>query len=659
MPINTVLYGTKFTEERYFEEFSRLFDPVYGDIQAPVYLVMDSLSEWNGFFPTDDFEVFFKGPSITDLDFLVNELGLTGSEFYKFIWKEDDGQTFRISQFLKEWLSLVFTKVTTYTGDDKSIIIEKGILLNFKNNPAFEELNPQSNRKEFSLKEAKMGKIILESASRLFGQATLRFMFGNMIGYYGQDGNFGLKVLNRPSELELLTCLNHVSLAPQSQIDGQSLTPGGRASRVRRIRHYFSVFNLDSTIILPLDASVSISTNSEDNTFTFNRGPLVAIDSSISGEKVKEFSLNLARYFRIRYISYSNRYLDYKYGVKNKEVMVKRFFNDHNDLFNLLVRKLETKIISTNYLGKNDMNRWLLTSIVNSIYKNGLLSRRASFTYSDRDEVFTLRDVFNKFALSTSDTLSIKFEDFGTTIQISQSELIGTGFTPWPDITSRISASEFYSCLSSEVNGNIEDTVEIVEQALWDLYDGVARIAPVINHNHERVGYQYFEPRTTVSERFLKELPKSTSFPFEIDLVNKPYEAREKIKFIINTIFTSTKDGNNFAFAAVKPDGEISDILGNGEIGFIIDRNGFVMPDQLYSVDMRWDDYAFYYGKYQQSFAIHRVIFNQYDREDVGGVDINAYMDSLSKNWDKIWTRSIYWDFFQHRDYIRKHYSFN
>lgn len=122
----------------------------------------------NGYFTTNNFDDFNPGPSIERINFLINELGFSKGDLNKLIWKTDTG-VFRRSQSFKEWLNLIYQKITTYnsekTNADEDIAKLTNALKDLHTKSEYDLINPNTDK--YTPNEIRMAKAIFDAAQHL------------------------------------------------------------------------------------------------------------------------------------------------------------------------------------------------------------------------------------------------------------------------------------------------------------------------------------------------------------------------------------------------------------------------------------------------------------------------------------------------------------
>lgn len=150
----------------------------------------------------------------------------------------------------KKWMYNLFEAITKYSGSNSIIKSAKTLLSQFTNNP----LSIQSDAVLFSREELVIAGQIYEVISWLIGQETMKCLFAHMIKYTEYCGTFRFDITSIPTKEQLTASLNLFNIKPPTR-GFQSLYVD--LDRGTIADYLYSIFFLDSFMVLPTDKSIS------------------------------------------------------------------------------------------------------------------------------------------------------------------------------------------------------------------------------------------------------------------------------------------------------------------------------------------------------------------------------------------------------------------
>jgi len=525
--------------------------------------VSKHLSKLNGYFKGGLKGKFTQGSNLDTINDHVDKLSFSDVELQRFGWKESDG-TFRYSQSLKEWLDLIYVKITSYYlegGQDVAINNEAKKLLRMAD-PAYPSHTPLSiaaNRKLFSDSEFKMGNEIFRTASSLFGHFTVRLMLSDMVNF---NIDKTIIFLSRPNNLKDLSAIhNHIGFVATRQLGD---APTANYQDVGGLRHLMGAFLLDSHVYLPLTSGIQ---NSRENSYIFNYGPILIEGANlIQARSPKFLSWKIASE------------LANQYHVLN--MLKSMFYKSQDNLFKTLEGLIIKKIIDGDYTGDKDKNIWLAEKLINQ-------ARRDSFLLTQRKDRPNLRNQIETQLLDPSNSF-IKLEFSGVsdmsqiTLQFSKNQFIDSDFMTWGYIDeSTIKWNGMTNYKNSLIDGNVHNMVKLLTSLISEHGSGKVIILPAMNTDDALLGYRHY---WGASANNVAWLPKNSYF--EIDLSDAP-RALAQLTYI-----SYSMQAYDAAFV-VKEWVDIDAIYGNirnyleqnKEMICAFDYRGFLKKDEIYVGD--------------------------------------------------------------------------
>jgi len=198
----------------------------------------------------------------SDVEGIANAL-FSESELQYFLTKDSEGEILsRRDISLKEWMYMIYQKVMGFSQPSTDRISE---LIN-EAKELFEKLGEDpidlsgSYKKIFRNEELDNGKAMLHIIERLFGHATVKFIFAGMIKATKRTSNLGgaqsrplykIEVLTRPDEIMLSSALRRFSVLSSVYNPNEiRVTPGMSEMR----DHLFAIFCQKTSLLLPVDA---------------------------------------------------------------------------------------------------------------------------------------------------------------------------------------------------------------------------------------------------------------------------------------------------------------------------------------------------------------------------------------------------------------------
>jgi len=162
-------------------------------------------------------------------------------------------------------------------------------------------------------------------------------------------------------------------------------------------------------------------------------------------------------------------------------------------------------------------------------------------------------------------------------LEITQDELIDNSFVSWggPKNLKTSDYSSFRAQLLHQNNHEIRNYLKSIINIFGT--NEKVKIFPLLDSGDPNIGYQFF----TVSQDYKWSImPKDKNY-FDIDL-NKEQDIY-KLQHVINLLYTG-----KFAFVVKKPTGTWND----GEMIFAFNRDGFLEPNEIYSLYMKISSYS-------------------------------------------------------------------
>ncbi|MFW9872628.1 MAG: hypothetical protein ACFFG0_05955 [Candidatus Thorarchaeota archaeon] len=596
------VYG-EFSKDIFMEIFYSLFDP-YDQLytQRTQTRAMKYLSFLNGISYGTNFEEFRQGPSTKDVNYALNKLGFTESELLKLLWKRVDSETgelvFNHDQTKKEWLKLLYDKITSYSLKDGSVYaIQKARLEKLgKDYVKIDDASIARNRREFTIEEARMGKEIFEAANVIFGHFTIRLMLAKMVGYYGSFGSYGIKIVNRPpieargrakslpieQRQYLRDFLNTVGLIPSTfQYDrpvSVFASYKSKKSTISTVSFLFGSFFLESHLYLEIENIANIK--SPDNTLSFPLGPLVAITSvgGFAGKNLRGLSKSIGVFLETSYELHRKKNFD----STNVEIIGKQFLGDHDRTLEFISEKIKETIIDGHYYADPKKNIWLANQLIEHA-RLGLIHEKSSSKTSGY-----LKDQLERFmdsskVLSRQEGFYLEFNYLMPKskkpfrLRITQDELVDNGIVAWGKRA--LLDSSDYSIYRAQLLHKNSHNIRKYLSTLINIFgtNKEVRIFPLLDTGDPNTGYKFI---TDPEEYKFKILPEDQNY---VDIDIKTREGIFKLQHIINLLYTG-----KFAFVVKRRTGTWND----GEMIFAINRDGFLEPHEIHSSNMRISDYS-------------------------------------------------------------------
>ncbi|KKM69104.1 hypothetical protein LCGC14_1454200 [marine sediment metagenome] len=658
-----------FTKETQYELFTLLFDPQFKlENNKVVPLAMNNLDILNGFFKSGSLDSEFGfGPDIKRVNFVINELGLDLSKLQKLIWKTSSGD-FLKSQSLKGWLNDIYAVLINYDNSkpDADPIIKKFSKQLIELSKRFDYETLEASSKKSSQKEINMAKVIFEAIQSIFGHFTIRLMFANMIDFYGDAGNFKIKIKNRPvlqytSRKSLSSYLKHIGLVtPSAQSESPLNSLKGRNDVPNYSpMHIFGLFFLDSYIYLPLKTS---SVKLMDNALIFNTGPLVAIDSVISANTPRKLSTNIARDFATSYLTSYTATRD----MKIPQLVLPRFIESQKHLFEFIKKEIKSQVEDANYLGDKGKSVRFATEIV----------KKARMSIFDPD--FTKGQIRYQIEKSLTD-LTTRYNEYQEIIfhgiidpnkggnfvlKISQIKLLESNFQSWGYIKNLHENNGFFKHSKNPmyIDNYIIDTADNIGTKISKFASGKARIYILHDTGDPNLGYQYLKPQTSHATeenpnglvyvealKHMKWIPKVEKNSegkddrtkirtyFDVDLNPKNSKDKYILQHLVKVVLSTTD------IIVVKEEGAS---WSDSEYTFAFNQYGFLSPSQIHSgsgTDTFYgsDKTGFRLFNYQMNLVKQTASFNSPldwllspGWTFGGGSDFHQYLNNLFANND-------------------------
>jgi hypothetical protein len=238
------------------------------------------------------------------------------TELNKFVFKNSDGTSFNYGMTFKEWLSFIYQKIVSYSGQNEIINKVKEDLTKVR------ELDVDTDNEYFTDQEAKIGELILQSIQKTFGHATIRLI---LMGMLSINDDVSFRVTSRPNSKELFKIMDHVGfISVKSRSDQHQDSPYTFNSRNYDIC-FFGAFFLDSHIAFRKGQN---DFTKRGDSYILPIGPVILTDQSLSSRNPTHLSYLIAYHWLDMYKSRhgSHRTMDKsKIFLETQEVLADRF----------------------------------------------------------------------------------------------------------------------------------------------------------------------------------------------------------------------------------------------------------------------------------------------------------------------------------------------
>ncbi|KKM96976.1 hypothetical protein LCGC14_1172730, partial [marine sediment metagenome] len=492
-------YGKDFTIDEVNKIVYDLFDPSR-PWTSRLYQqqLIKYLPQLNGYYKGGLKGKFTQGSNLETINNFVKKLTFSQEEIKRFGWKESDG-TFRFSQSLKEWLDLIYVKITSYYlegGQDETINNEAKKLLRMADPtyPSHTPLSIATNRKLFSNSEFKMGNEIFQSASSLFGHFTIRLMLSDMVNFNPDKTIF---FLSRPTNLKDFADIHyHVGFVATRYKDDYPVRDySGGSEEHNGLHHLMGAFFLDSHVYLPLTSGIR---NSRDNAYVFNFGPILIEDANlIQASSQKFLSWKIATKLASQYQSSLDRI---------KEL----FYKSQDNLFKTLEGLIIEKIIDGDFTGDKDKNIWLAERLINQA--------RKEIFYTTAGPSILRRQIEAQLLDSSTNLIELDFKGTSAiptiTLKLLKTDFRGSDFMTWGFVDQSTDKWEgMIDYKNKLIDENVRNVVELLTALISEHGSGKVIILPIMNTKDERLGYRHYYGWSARQTTFL---PQGSYF--EIDL---------------------------------------------------------------------------------------------------------------------------------------------
>ncbi len=484
-------YGKEFTVDTINKIIYDLFDPsrIWKN-NLYQQQVVKHLAVLNGYFKGGLNNEFVKGPDVQAVNKIIKDLSFSEDELQRFSWKKPDGSFIGSNQFLKQWLSLIYTKITIYYlegGQNPDINNEAKKLL------AFTSLETITNPKKFSNDEQKTGVQIFQTASKLFGHFTIRLALSNMIDFNSDNS---ILFLNRPKKLQDLTKIhNHIGFVA-TRAGGDS--PIANYWDTNNLQHLIGAFFLDSHIYLPLISGLQ----NRENSYIFDFGPIL-VSTNLKSRSLKALSWKIASFIAETY--------------ERPATLKNLFYKSQSNLLKKIEILINDKIFAGQgyFSGDKDKNKWLAARLINQARKQLFhLGTRSDLTYA------VLRKQFEDQMLDTSKSyVELNFK--GTSdiprivLKFPKSLFVDTDFQAWGYVdTKTIKWDGMVNHKDKLLDSEVVSGVKLLTKLIAEHGSGKVIILPMINTEDPKLGYRHYYG---AQSKRIKWLPADKSY-FEIDL---------------------------------------------------------------------------------------------------------------------------------------------
>ncbi|KKN29522.1 hypothetical protein LCGC14_0843170, partial [marine sediment metagenome] len=562
----TEAYGKDFTMDTVNKIVYDLFDPSRGwKKQMFQQQLLKYLPQLNGYFKGGLNGKFTLGSGLETINAFVKELSFSKDELQRFAWKNPDGTFIGAGQYVKEWLDLIYIKITSYylEGGQNSVINNEAKKLLRMADPAYPSHTPLSvvtYRETFTVSESKMGNEIFRSASSLFGHFTIRLMLSNMVNF---NPDKTIIFLSRPTKLKDLSDIHYHVGFVATRLLGDAPIPNYK-NTPNSLQHMMGAFFLDSHVYLPLTSGVR---NSRDNAYIFDFGPiLIEGTNQIQAKISKSLSWKIAT-------KLANQY-------QGLNMLKTLFYKSQDNLFKTLESQIIKKIIDGDFTGDKDKNIWLAEKLINQ-------ARKELFTLANFKSSNLRKQIELQLLDSSTNLIKLEFKGISSmpsiTLDFAKKLFRNSDFMTWGYIDQHNNKwNGMIDYKNKLIDTNVQNMVKLLTRLIAEHGSGKVIILPMKNTNDERLGYRHYYSHQTQTTKWL---PLINSY-FEVDLSNSASALSQLIHIGYSLQAHDTAYIVKEWVDIEQTYGDIEEYLQqNKEMICAFDYRGFLKKDEIYVGD--------------------------------------------------------------------------
>ena len=625
----TDAYGKDFTIDTVNKIIYDLFDPSRKwNHQMFQQQILKYLPQLNGYFKGGLKGEFTQGSDLETINAFMKELSFSKNELQRFAWKNPDGTFIDKGQYLKEWLDLIYVKITSYYlegGQNVAINNEAKKLLGMADpsNPSHTPLSVATDRKTFTTGESKMGNEIFRSASKLFGHFTIRLMLSNMVNFNPDNT---IIFLSRPTNLKDLSAIHqHIGFVSTRYSGDAPVSYHG--SKGSKLKHLVGAFFLDSHVYLPLASGI----RSRNNAYIFDFGPILIEDANlIQARTSKTLSWKIATKLSSQY--------------QGLDMLKSLYYKSQDSLFKTLKSLIIKKMIDGDFTGDKDKNIWLAEKMINQ-------ARTELFVLgASKSSSFLRSEIETQLLDSSTSLIKLEFKGISSTpsitLEFSKKLLKDSDFMTWGYIAE--STAKWDGMLDYKnklIDGNVHNMVKLLTSLIAEHSSGKVIILPAVSTNDGLLGYRHYWglkaknivwlPENSYFEIDLSDAPRALAQLTYISYSMQAYDAAFVVKEWVDI-------GENY--------GDVGNYLEqNKEMICAFDYRGFLRKDEIYVGDPEYvgsisTNTPIIIEDYTTNFYDDQIMFgsyvNQWDNSFIthAGMSITTSHSDFVKYMDKIRT---------------------
>ncbi|KKN17113.1 hypothetical protein LCGC14_0969140 [marine sediment metagenome] len=578
--------------------------------------ILKYLPQLNGYFKGGLNGEFIQGPNLETINKITNDLSFSEDEIQRFAWKKPDGTFIAKGQYLKEWLNLIYIKITSYYLEGGSNIAinneaKKLLRMAHPDYPSHNALGVTggSSRETFTDSEYKMGIEIFQTISNLFGHFTVRLMLSDMVNF---NPDKTIIFLSRPPSLDDLAAIHqHIKfVATRGWGDAPLVTYLGNLDNL------MGVFFLDSHVYLPL---ASGTRNSRENSYIFDFGPILIEDANlIQAKTLKTLSWEIAT-------KLANQY-------QGLDTLKNLFYKSQNNLFKTVENIITKMIIDFDFTGDKDKNIWLVAA--------KLIDQARKELFTLQTKTSNLRRQIETQLLDTSTSLiSLVFKGTSNipliTLKFQKELFVDSNFMTWgylDETTIKWDGMTDYK--NKLIDTNVQNMVKLLTNLIAEHGSGKVIILPAINSEDERLGYRHYYGYQAKHTTWLPfnsyfEIDLSDSATALPQLMHISYSMQAHDAAFIVKEWVDIKQN----YGSVK-----KYLQQNKEMICAFDYRGFLKKDEIYVGDPTYDASQTWapviIEGYSTDFYDNRIEFNSYVNQWDSSFINNVGMTTGGRNSD-------------------------
>lgn len=632
------------TEDSFFKTFSDLFNPIYKDSDlspVPVFGADSLLPIFNGIRTQTSFSL---GLGKADIEYMMYELftnpdgTVDSEELANLVWKDFQSGELAIGQTVKDWIKLIYDKVIGYQGNDPTI---KMFQKQFIGLPPLDMISSMRRKTYFSEDELTTGLIVYRAALALFGHGTVRFMFANMINLYKNSRGFFISSsLNKQNLASYFQHLNFISpLArrrsskaptPVKRINGLTIEAG--------IRQHLGFFtgNAYSYLLVWDFVNHKRIQNTDNNRFVFPIGPTIYTDRVADGANIIIFTEDIFSQAIVKFRAFEASY----------RIPTRRFIESQNNLYKIISDKIKGKYIEGNYLGDIAKSTRFAHTLLTATLR-GLTSYSGDSLRKQFESQITSGNFIKLVYYGLKDPRTGRDVE----IPILFSDLMGKDISIWGEKHASEDVGWDYDSYSRSVDEKrapqVKESIDQIVKELAKTGKTKFRIVHLYNSLQDNLGYQYLVETTSVTKKDIHS--RDYIKDFVIDLNNKQ-DTMNKLAYLLDIIFTSSKNGNDYLSIILDFDStldvdEANRVVNVDNIIALLSSHGFMSGDHLDSgapqihrdrikyVSSGYHNYAFKISNLQGAIAI----------------------SGLNLKWERIWNVYCYYAYSSYLTRLNAH----